>query len=118
MPALSHRIMALARITGAVSGDALDLLACRDLVERVGQDVCGTLGPVALRRLPSPMWLPVISTARTSNVCASIPRKSCARRAVWGRHACAPVPRLRLKLDAGAVDQKVQRPFGVTDTGC
>ena len=41
--AVSNRIMALASIIGAVSGDAADLFACGDLAEQVGQDVRGTL---------------------------------------------------------------------------
>ena len=38
--AVSDRVMALAGIISAVSGDAADLLACRDLAEQVGQDWC------------------------------------------------------------------------------
>lgn len=39
---VSDRVMALAGITGAVSGDAADLLVGRDLVEQLGQDRCIT----------------------------------------------------------------------------
>ena len=40
--AVSDRVMTLAGIIGAVSGDAADILACRDLAEQVGQDQCIT----------------------------------------------------------------------------
>ena len=62
--AICNRIVAFARVVGAISRNATDFLVLRDLVEKVG------------RMGASPMWLPVTSTARISNVSSSIPRWS------------------------------------------
>ena len=72
--AVSYGIVAFACVVGPICCDAADFLVCRDLAEQVGQNVRDALEPVALRRSPSPMWLPVISTARTSSVSSSMPR--------------------------------------------
>jgi hypothetical protein len=65
--------MTLARVEGAVCGDAADLLIGRDLIEEFGQHVRGALEPMALRRSPSPTSLVVNSAARISSVFSSIP---------------------------------------------
>ena len=38
--AIRNGIVALSGIVGAIRGNAVDLLACRDLAEQVGQDRC------------------------------------------------------------------------------
>ena len=60
---LGDGVMAFAGVVGTFCRDAADLFILRDLVEQVEQ--VGQVG----RTGASPMWLPVISTARISNVC-------------------------------------------------
>ena len=60
--AVGDGVVALAGVVGAVCGNARNLFFCRDLAEQTGQTGA------------SPMWFPVISTARISSVFSSIPR--------------------------------------------
>ena len=100
---VSDRIMAFARIIGAVSGDAADLLACWDLAEQVGQDRCiSDVAPGDFDR----------SNLQCLLVDAEV---DLAPDAPFGAAVLARVPlAFALNLDAGAVDQQVQRPFGAT----
>ena len=99
--AVSDRVTALAGIISAVSGDAADLLACRDLAEQVGQDWC--IADMALGDLDgsnlqcflinSEMDLAPDPSFRTT-VFAGVPFA------------------LSLDLDPGAIYQQVQQTLG------
>src|SRR5690606_37550953 len=94
---------ALAGIIGSVSGDAADLLACRDLAEQVGQDRCIT--DMAPGDLDSADLQCLLVDSEVD----------LAPDAPLGAAVLARVPlAFALNLDAGAVDQQVQRPFGAT----
>ena len=96
--AVSDRVMALAGIIGAVSGDAADLLACRDLAEQIGQDRCITdMVPGDLDRADLQSFL-----INSEMDLASDPP--------FGTAMFAGVPfAFSLYLDSGAIDQEVQR---------
>src|SRR6056297_953708 len=98
---VSDRIMALAGVVGAVSGDAADLLALRYLAEQVGQHRCiadmapGDLDGSNLQRL---LVDPEMDLAPDAPFGAAV-------------LACMPFA-FAFDLDAGAVDQQVKWPPG------
>ena len=96
--AVGDRIMAFARVVGAVGRDAGDLLVRRDLVEQVGQDRGVT--DVARGDLDGP-----------DLQCFLVyPEVDLAPDASPGAAMLAGVPfAFALDLDPGAVDQQVQR---------
>jgi hypothetical protein len=91
-------VMALAGVEGAVGGDAGDLLIGRDLVEQFGQH--GRVADVAGGELGRPDFQCFLVD----------PDVDLAPDAPFGAAMLAGVPlAFALDLDAGAVDQQVQR---------
>ena len=105
--ALGDGVMALAGVVGAVSGDAADLLIGRDLVEQLGQH--GRVAHVAGGELGRPDLQRLLVD----------PDVDLAPDAAFRAAVLAGVPlAFALDLDAGAVDQQVQRALASRDRGC
>ena len=101
--ALSDRVVAFARVIGAICRDAANLLVLRDLAEQIGQDRCVT--DMAPGDLDSP-----------DLQCFLVdPEVDLAQDTPFGAAMLAGVPfAFALDLDARAVDEQVQRALRTT----
>lgn len=99
--------MAFAGVVGAIGGHGTDLLICRGLVEQIRQN--GDITNVAAGDLEGPHLQRFLVD----------PDVYLAPDAPLGAAVLAGVPlALTLGLDAGAVDQQVQRPVTAAIRGC
>ena len=99
--AVSYGIVAFACVVGPICCDAADFLVCRDLAEQVGQNRC--IANVAPGDLNSPNLQCFLIDAKVDF--APDPPLRAAM--------LAGVPfAFALNLDAGAIDQQVQRTLG------
>ena len=99
--AVSDGIVAFACVVGPICRDAADFLVRRDLAEQVGQNRCiANVAPGDLNRPDLQRFL-------------INPEVDLAPDATFPATMLAGVPfSFALDLDAGAVDQQVQRPLG------